>query len=61
LTSGVTGDRKSYAHTFVEVTRSCGDRPNDALLVEIETLINNEFGGIATNVEEAAVYVYRRR
>ena len=44
----------------MEVTRTYGAHPTDDVLVEVEALINNEFGGEVTKVEEAAVYIYRR-
>ena len=53
-------DRKLDAQTLVEVTRSYGAHLTDDLLADIEGLINNEFGGNVTKVEEAAVYAYRR-
>ena len=53
-------DRKLGAHSFVEATRTYGAHPTDDVLVEVEALINSEFGGEVTKVEEAAVYIYRR-
>lgn len=53
-------DRHLDAHSFVEVARTYGGHLTEDLLVEIEGLINNEFDGKVTKVEEAAVYAYRR-
>ena len=53
-------DRKLDAHTFVQLTKTYGGRLDGDLLAEIEALINTEFGGTVTKVEEAAVYSYRR-
>jgi SAM-dependent methyltransferase len=52
-------ERRLDAGTFAEVTRTYG-RPPENLLVEIEALINAEFGGAVTKVEEAVVYAYQR-
>ncbi len=54
-------ERRLDARSFVEVTRTYGSPIADELLLEIEALINNEFGGAITKVEEAALYPYRRR
>lgn len=53
-------ERRLDADTFVEVTRTYGNHLGENVLADIAALINNEFGGTVTKVEEAAVYAYRR-
>ena len=48
------------AHAFVEVTKTYGGHLSDHVLREVEDLINNEFDGTVTKVEEASVYTYQR-
>jgi SAM-dependent methyltransferase len=52
--------RELDAHAFVEVTRTYGGHLSDDLVVEIEAVINNDFEGKVTKVEEAVVHAYRR-
>jgi SAM-dependent methyltransferase len=53
-------ERTLTAQTFSDVTRTYGGHPSDELLVQIEAVIDNEFNGTVTNVEEAVLYAYKR-
>jgi SAM-dependent methyltransferase len=53
-------ERPLDALSFVGVTKTYGRHPPPDLLTRIEALINDEFGGMVTKVEEATVHTYRR-
>jgi len=53
-------ERTLTAQTFLDVTRTYGGHPNDELLVQIEAVIDNEFNGAVTKVEEAVLHAYKR-
>ncbi len=52
-------ERPLDARSFVEVTRTYGGHLSEPLLLEVEALIHDEFGGTVTKVEEAALHAYR--
>jgi SAM-dependent methyltransferase len=53
-------ERTLDAQSFVEVTKTYGDHLTEELLAQVAALINNEFDGLVTKVEEAAVHAYKR-
>jgi SAM-dependent methyltransferase len=53
-------ERVLDAHGFVEVTKTYGGHFSDQAVTGVETLINDEFDGAVTKVEEATAYTYRR-
>ena len=54
-------ERVLDAATFVEVTKTYGGHRTDEQYDAIESVINQECGGSVTKVEDAALYVSRRR
>ena len=53
-------ERTLTAQTFVDVTRTYGGHPGDEQLVQIEAVIDGEFNGAVTKVEEAVLHAYKR-
>jgi SAM-dependent methyltransferase len=54
-------ERTLDASTFVEVTRTYGGQRTDEQYEAIVRTITEEFGGSVTKVEDAALYIWRRR
>ena len=54
-------ERALDASTFVEVTRTYGGQRTDEQYGVMARTITEEFGGSVTKVEDAALYVWRRR
>lgn len=54
-------ERTLDAATFVAVTRTYGGQRTDEQYEAMARMINDEFGGTITKVEDAAVYIWRRR
>jgi SAM-dependent methyltransferase len=54
-------ERRLDAATFVAVTRTYGGHRTPAQYEAIERVINEDFGGTVIKVEEAALYLARRR
>jgi trans-aconitate methyltransferase len=52
---------KLDAATFVAVTKTYGGQRTDEQYAAIEKIINDEFGGAVVKVEDAALYIARRR
>ena len=53
-------ERTLDAKTFVAVTRTYGGDRSDAQYAEIERIINEEFGGEITKVEDAVLHLSTR-
>jgi SAM-dependent methyltransferase len=54
-------ERELDASTFVEVTRTYGGQRTDEHYEAMARAIDEEFGGFVTKVEDAALYIWRRR
>ena len=54
-------ERTLDAATFVAVTKTYGGQRTDEQYAAIATVINDECGGSITKVEDAALYISRRR
>jgi SAM-dependent methyltransferase len=54
-------ERALDASTFVEVTRTYGGQRTDEQYEAMARAITEEFGGSVTKVEDAALYIWRRR
>jgi SAM-dependent methyltransferase len=54
-------ERKLDAPTFVAVTKTYGGQRTDEQYQAIAGMINDEFGGAVTKVEDAALYIWKRR
>lgn len=54
-------ERTLDARTFVAVTRTYAGQRTEEQYQAIGRVVNDEFGGIITKVEDAAVYIWRRR
>lgn len=54
-------ERTLNAATFVAVTKTYGGQRTDEQYDAIGSVINDEFGGSITKVEDAALYISRRR
>jgi len=54
-------ERKLGATEFVEVTKTYGGQRTDEQYDAIVKVINDEFGGSITKIEDAALYISRRR
>jgi len=56
-----TFERTLDASTFVKVTKTYGGQRTDEQYGAMTRVINDEFGGCITKVEDAALYIWRRR
>jgi SAM-dependent methyltransferase len=54
-------ERTLDASTFIEVTRTYGGQRTDKQCEAMARVIDEEFGGSVTKVEDAALYIWRRR
>jgi SAM-dependent methyltransferase len=54
-------ERTLDAPTFVAVTKTYGEKRTDEQYEAMKQVINDEIGGSITKVEDAALYIWRRR